>query len=123
VNRRGFLGSILALGAAPAIVRADSLMRIVAQETTIYVPDSAPLLLVPDMSFVTHAVRGLHSRVEIDLLVQAILRDSLRYGRPTRDVRISTSRAYDPLEGVMVVRAEAHFMREIPQCTFGMEAA
>ena len=29
MNRRGFLGSILALGAAPAIVRADSLMRII----------------------------------------------------------------------------------------------
>ena len=33
MNRRGFLGSILALGAAPAIVRADSLMRIVPRET------------------------------------------------------------------------------------------
>lgn len=33
MNRRGFLGSILALGAAPAIVRADSLMRIVPLET------------------------------------------------------------------------------------------
>lgn len=29
MNRRGFLSGILALGAAPAIVRADSLMRIV----------------------------------------------------------------------------------------------
>jgi len=29
MNRRSFLSSILALGAAPAIVRADSLMRIV----------------------------------------------------------------------------------------------
>ncbi len=28
MNRRGFLGAILALGAAPAIVRAESLMRI-----------------------------------------------------------------------------------------------
>lgn len=28
LTRRGFIGSILALGAAPAIVRADSLMRI-----------------------------------------------------------------------------------------------
>ena len=28
MNRRGFLGSILAAAAAPAIVRADSLMRI-----------------------------------------------------------------------------------------------
>lgn len=35
MNRRGFLGSILALGAAPAIVRADSLMRVVPRETTI----------------------------------------------------------------------------------------
>lgn len=33
MNRRGFLGSILALAAAPAIVRADSLMRIVPRET------------------------------------------------------------------------------------------
>ena len=32
INRRGFIGSILALGAAPAIVRADSLMRIVPLE-------------------------------------------------------------------------------------------
>lgn len=29
MNRRGFLGSILAAAAAPAIVRADSLMRVV----------------------------------------------------------------------------------------------
>jgi hypothetical protein len=28
MNRRGFLGSILALGAAPAIVRAESLMSL-----------------------------------------------------------------------------------------------
>jgi hypothetical protein len=35
MNRRGFLASCLALGAAPAIVRADSLMRIVPVETTI----------------------------------------------------------------------------------------
>ena len=28
MNRRGFLGSILALGAAPAIVRAESLMTL-----------------------------------------------------------------------------------------------
>lgn len=35
MNRRGFLGSILALGAAPAIVRADSLMRIVPVDTDV----------------------------------------------------------------------------------------
>lgn len=32
MDRRGFMGSILALGAAPAIVRADSLMRIVPRK-------------------------------------------------------------------------------------------
>lgn len=32
MNRRGFLTSCLALGAAPAIVRADSLMRIVPRD-------------------------------------------------------------------------------------------
>lgn len=35
MNRRGFLGSILVACAAPAIVRADSLMRIVPLDTTI----------------------------------------------------------------------------------------
>lgn len=37
-TRRGFLGSILALGVAPAIVRADSLMRIVPRDTVV-LPD------------------------------------------------------------------------------------
>ncbi len=35
MNRRGFIGSILALGVAPAIVRADSLMRLVPRDTTL----------------------------------------------------------------------------------------
>ena len=35
MNRRGFMGSILALGVAPAIVRADSLMRIVPRDVGI----------------------------------------------------------------------------------------
>lgn len=36
MNRRGFLTSILALGAAPAIVRADSLMRIVPMDVDVF---------------------------------------------------------------------------------------
>lgn len=39
MNRRGFLGFILAAAVAPAIVRADSLMRIVPIETAILMPD------------------------------------------------------------------------------------
>lgn len=35
MNRRGFLGSILVACAAPAIVRADSLMRIVPIDTDV----------------------------------------------------------------------------------------
>lgn len=38
MNRRGFLGSILAAATAPAIVRADSLMRIVPRDEWIYRP-------------------------------------------------------------------------------------
>lgn len=47
MNRRGFLGSILALAAAPAIVRADSLMRIVPMETIVY-RRPIPFLLTPE---------------------------------------------------------------------------
>ncbi len=35
MNRRGFLGSIIAACAAPAIVRADALMRVVPVETAV----------------------------------------------------------------------------------------
>lgn len=35
MRRRSFLGSILALAAAPAIVRADSLMRVVPWDTEV----------------------------------------------------------------------------------------
>src|SRR5690349_5897100 len=38
MNRRGFLGTILAACAAPAIVRADSLMRIIPVETKVLAP-------------------------------------------------------------------------------------
>ena len=37
MNRRNFMGSILALGAAPAIVRADSLMRVISRDQGLYV--------------------------------------------------------------------------------------
>ena len=38
MNRRGFLQTCLALAAAPAIVRADSLMRIVPRELSLILP-------------------------------------------------------------------------------------
>lgn len=39
MNRRGFLGTILAAGAAPSIVRASSLMPILMRKPTIIVPE------------------------------------------------------------------------------------
>lgn len=45
MNRRGFLGSILAVAIAPAIVRADSLMRIIPTETLLVTTVSGNRLL------------------------------------------------------------------------------
>ena len=50
MNRRGFLSSIIALGAAPAIVRADSLMRVIQREDLFcaeYTWTQASLVVVP----------------------------------------------------------------------------
>lgn len=41
MDRRGFLGSILAAAVAPAIVRADSLMRVVSRDTWLWLPGVA----------------------------------------------------------------------------------
>lgn len=43
LNRRSFLATILASAVAPAIVRADSLMRIVPRETLVVIPRALPL--------------------------------------------------------------------------------
>ena len=51
MNRRGFLGSILALGAAPAIVRADALMRIIPRDASVlYVLDSSVQFYESDLA-------------------------------------------------------------------------
>jgi hypothetical protein len=42
VNRRSFLQNCLALAAAPAIVRADSLMRIMPRSTALIMPELVP---------------------------------------------------------------------------------
>jgi hypothetical protein len=45
MDRRGFLGSILLAAVAPAIVRADSLMRIVPLDTAVVLPSAAQSML------------------------------------------------------------------------------
>jgi hypothetical protein len=51
MNRRGFLGSILALGAAPAIVRADSLMRVVPVDTLVFNSAEMVIDITPTVDF------------------------------------------------------------------------
>lgn len=53
MKRRSFLGTILAAAVAPAIVRADSLMRIVPRETLFIDAD----LLLPDIGPFIDAMR------------------------------------------------------------------
>lgn len=47
MNRRGFIGSILAVCVAPAIVRADSLMRIVPRDLTLLLTPAERLAMNP----------------------------------------------------------------------------
>lgn len=53
MNRRGFLGTILAIGAAPAIVRAESLMKI-----------WTPKLVAPDLAIVLQQYSALYGFTE-----------------------------------------------------------
>ena len=60
MNRRNFLASILALSAAPAIVRAQSLMRISG-------------IIIPDTETVA-AIAGGNSLLTIDMITREALR-------------------------------------------------
>lgn len=135
MNRRGFLQSCLALAVAPAIVRADSLMRIIPQEVMLFVPNSEPLLLVPEESFVSFAFAGAHTgrSVAIQQMIRGMVKDGLKYGGRYRDLQIAETCEYDPQaecwgnshwtfdepgnrqSGVTLIRARATFNREVPQ--------
>lgn len=59
MNRRSFLGAILAAGAAPAIVRADSLMRVVVRPSGVltwasyeFYVDHSTNFALPDWGYV-----------------------------------------------------------------------
>lgn len=85
MNRRSFLGAILAAAAAPAIVRADSLMRILPRETTVLAGEGVQFyessldlnfasedlaLTIDEFSrrYIEPAVAALVSRVEADMM-------------------------------------------------------
>lgn len=85
MNRRGFLGAILAAAAAPAIVRGQSLMRVatieelpapdgfkVAEGSKLLVPDSG--LMVGDV-FTMAGVTGLHGMLK-QFVVRSVCSES-----------------------------------------------
>lgn len=72
MNRRGFLSGILAAAIAPAIVRADSLMRIVPLDTTIL---TATYGDVVDRYVITGVTEGISETI---LTMDQIMREALR---------------------------------------------
>jgi len=62
MNRRGFLGAILAAGVAPAIVRAESLMKIVVPRQELILPGMFACfprpLSAPEFSLLHEAIKS-----------------------------------------------------------------
>lgn len=79
MDRRGFLGAMLAACAAPAIVRADSLMRIVPRDALIFHPDEFGL-----------AIHG--NRL---LTIEQIVRESLRIAHQNMNFIGAINRGFD----------------------------
>ena len=70
MNRRGFLGAILVAASAPAIVRADTLMRTVPTGLLVSTPDS-DLFVITDVAGTSGTIAPLSS---IDAALRAALR-------------------------------------------------
>lgn len=95
MNRRGFLGSILALGAAPAIVRADSLMRIVPMDAAILLPGAVTLTgdrLVSLVEITREALRLCHEKAEYLSRLERQYDGSLSKFRQGGTIRVSRPR-------------------------------
>lgn len=97
MNRRGFLGAMLLAGAAPAIVRADALMKIVPRDVMY---DALPLLCTRvtvdlGMRFATVSLFALRTdavfeyRIPITQIADGILRvGDVIQARPDRIWRV-----------------------------------
>lgn len=87
LTRRGFLGSILALAAAPAIVRADSLMRVVPRDTGVLLLNGGALVETVDFDEPLTVSDGEFTHLEYRVMYD------FHSGRPTL-------RAYDRIEKI-----------------------
>ena len=81
MNRRGFLTSILAAGVAPAIVRADSLMRIVPMDAAFfYLDPTVPPYPGPASMVKLYSVAG-ELLPELDLVGRQLKRSYLSFNK------------------------------------------
>lgn len=81
ITRRGFIGSILALHSAPAIVRADSLMRVViptTQEITL-ITTSGNQILATDM-ISREALRIMSTNMKLESVYKGFYQDDAKGG-------------------------------------------
>lgn len=90
MNRRGFLGAILASGAAPAIVRASSLMPVFARlDSGLLAPTWEPITATDltlsvdqfSMMYVRPALRAIADSIDGEILAECgVLRPAPRLG-------------------------------------------
>lgn len=108
MNRRGFLQSCLIACAAPAIVRADSLMRILPSSTSIYLPQSGIAMLVPKTVSASISIPRT-SFLDLQLVSAAGLHDSLRYYEIDGPIVIHHDRHTDLVTGFPIMTSTAKF--------------
>lgn len=95
ITRRGFLGVLAGVMAAPAVVKAESLMRIVVPKREIIVPSIMPTVYFYDSviepNFNTAEVMIRHERLHAEQMKrhrERVMRNSI-FGGHIQDIRIS----------------------------------
>lgn len=107
VNRRGFLGSILLAGVAPAIVRADSLMRIVPIETLVEQVDVTDLVIASRMPG--------NSLLSIDMITREALKIAHEKFAFLKELNAETDRAYDIYRDETLFRTNINVLGKAPR--------
>lgn len=124
MDRRGFLKACLAAAAAPAIVRADSLMKIVARDTEVLVPYETTIIIdqmrnVRSMAW--DELVGWYTKVWEEALYKELTKPSfverVLVARPDLprvvvDYPLIDARASD--EPYLIVEGEKHYFFDVP---------
>lgn len=93
MNRRGFLSSCLALGAAPMIVRASSLMKIIVPP-----PEKVGVILSGEFNYgmVSEEMAAITRRASVPGMVQRIYKNSPMMRRITAGDAADRLLSFDP---------------------------